>query len=197
MDVSFGPMSGSLRTSLFFRYAQFLTFWGLRARAIEFLYLVVRADPRHQRAWTFLGFLHAQDERFDDAVKAFEAALALNPADADSTFNLGYVLQKARRHDAAIERFQKTIELNRFLDRAWYGLGLSLVQQGRYAEAAEKLREATRLQPMNPYAGYQLGAALFKLGEHEAVRAEYERIRGFDPKISEQMRVDFGVSAER
>ena len=41
-----------------------------------------------------------------------------------------------------------------------------------------------------------LAAAWFKLGEHEKVRAEYRRVKGFDPKIAEHVRVDFGVPAD-
>lgn len=189
-------MSPSLRASLLFRYAQFLTFCGLKARALEFIELALRQDPRHQRAWTFSGFLHAEQGRFEAAIRDFEQALALKPGDADSAFNLGYALQRVNRHPEAIERFQRVIELNAFVDRAWYGMGLSLAKLGRYDQAAEKLAEAARLQPMNPFAGYQLAGVWFHLGEREKVEAEYRRIKGFDPKMAAQMARDFGVEEQ-
>jgi hypothetical protein len=34
---------------------------------------------------------------------------------------------------------------------------------------------------------------LDKLGRRDEVRAEYERIKGFDPKISALMRREFGI----
>src|SRR5262245_11473558 len=119
----------NLRGEVLFRYAQFLTFFGLKARALEFVELALRADPRHQRAWTFLGFLSAELGRSDAAVRAFEQAIALKPSDAGSSFNLGFVLQRAGRHAEAAERFARTVELDPHLDRAWYGAGLSLAQQ--------------------------------------------------------------------
>jgi tetratricopeptide (TPR) repeat protein len=186
-------MSKSLRASLFFRYAQFLTLFGLNARALEFLQLAVRDDPRHRRAWTVYGFLRAEQGDVDTAIRSFERAVALGPGDADTCFNLAFLLQKAARHEEAIAQFQRSIDINANMDRAWYGMGISLLKRERYREAAEKFQEAARLQYFNPYAGYQLGAALFKLGEHEKVRAEYERVNGFDPKIGAQMRADFGI----
>jgi tetratricopeptide (TPR) repeat protein len=185
--------SASLRASLCYGYAQFLTWFGLKARAIEFLQVAVQEDPQHQRAWSAYAFLSADRGRFDAAVRAFEKALALKPDDAPACFNLAYVLQKSRKHEEALPWFQRAIDIDPFLDRAWYGMGLSLMQLGRLPEAVEKLREAARLQYFNPYAGYQLASALHKLGEHEQVKAEYDRIKGFDPKIAAQMRANFGV----
>jgi Flp pilus assembly protein TadD len=64
---------------------------------------------------------------------------------------------------------------------------------GRFREAIERLTEAARLQPMNPFPRYQLAAAWFKLGEPEKVRAEYRKLKTFDPKVAAHVREDFGV----
>lgn len=186
-------MSPALKAFLLFRYAQFLTIFGLRARAHEFIELTLQQNPRHQRAWTFSAFLNAEKGRMDAAIRDFEQAVALKPDDAESLFNLGFALQRTGRHPEALERFQRATETNRFLDRAWYGMGISLVKLGRYEEAAPKFAEAARLQPMNPYAAYQLASCWFHLGQRDKLEAEYERVKGFDPKIAAQMQRDFGA----
>lgn len=186
-------MNGPLRAALLFRYAQLLAFFGQQAPALKLLQTVVRENPRHQRAWTFIGFMRAQKKEPDAAIEAFDRAIALRPSDADTHFNAGFVLQQAGRHAEAMKYFEQAIAHNPYLDRAWYGLGLSLAHERRYGEAAVKFKEAGRLQPFNPYAGYQLAHAWFELGEHDKVRAEYERIKAFDPKVAERIRLDFGV----
>jgi tetratricopeptide (TPR) repeat protein len=186
-------MSAALRSSVFFRYAQFLTIFGLRARAHEFVELALQQNPRHQRAWTLSGFMNAEKGRMDAAVRDFEQAVALKPDDADTLFNLGFILQRTGKHPEALERFQRAVELSPFLDRAWYGMGLSLSKLGRYQEAAAKFSEAARLQPMNPYASYQLASAWAQLGDREKLEAEYRRVKGFDPKMAAQMQRDFGA----
>ncbi len=186
-------MSAAFRSSLLFRYAQFLTFFGLKALAHDFIELALQQNPRHQRAWTFSGFLNADKGRLEAAVHDFEQAVALKPGDADTVFNLGFTLQRLGRHSEALERFQRVVELNAFVDRAWYGMGLSLAKLGRHDQAAEKLAEAARLQPMNPYAGYHLAGAWFHLGQREKVDAEYERVKGFDPKVAAQIAREFGA----
>ena len=90
-------------------------------------------------------------------------------------------------------RFERAIEIDPRVDRAWYGLGLSLAHLGRLEEAAAKFQEAARLQPFNPYAGYQLAGVWHRLDRRDKLRAEYERIKGFDPKVAERIRVEFGV----
>jgi tetratricopeptide (TPR) repeat protein len=186
-------MNASLRSLLLFRYAQFLTIFGLRARAHEFIALALQQNPRHQRAWTVSGFMNAEQGRPDAAIRDFEQAIALKPDDADTIFNLGFILQGQGRHGEALERFQRAVELSPYLDRAWYGMGLSLSKLGRYQEAAAKFGEAARLQPMNPYAAYHLAGAWFQLGERRKLEDEYQRVRGFDPKMAAQMQRDFGA----
>jgi tetratricopeptide (TPR) repeat protein len=186
-------MAGTVRAALLFRYAQFLTIFGLRARAHEFVQLALQENPRHQRAWTVSGFMHAEKGNLDGAVRDLERAVALKPGDADTAFNLGFILQRKGDHPAALEHFQHAVEANPFLDRAWYGMGLSLSKLGRYPEAAAKFGEAARIQPMNPYAAYHLAATWFQLGDREKLEREYERVQGFDPKMAAQMQRDFGA----
>jgi tetratricopeptide (TPR) repeat protein len=186
-------MNRSLRASLLFRYAQFLTIFGLRARAHEFIELALQQNPRHQRAWTVSGFMNAEKGRHDAAIRDLEQAVALRPDDADTVFNLAFILQGQGKHAEALERFQRAVEISPYLDRAWYGMGLSLSKLGRYPEAAEKFSEAARIQPMNPYASYHLAATWAQLGERDKLEKEYQRVKGFDPKMAAQMQRDFGA----
>lgn len=179
--------------ALLYAFAQCCIFFKQHARALQALEALLRSQPQHARAWSIAGFLYAEKGRTADSIAAFERALALAPEQAATLFNLGFVLQRAGRHEEAIGRLNRAVELDAALDRAWYGLGISLIHVGRFREAIERLTEAARLQPFNPFARYQLAAAWFKLGEPEKVRAEYRKLKGFDPKVAEHVRVDFGV----
>jgi len=173
--------------------AQICIFFKQHERATQLLETLLLANPEHPRAWRIVGFLYAEKNRYAEAIDAFERALALSAEDAATLFNLGFALQKVGRHEDAIRRLARAVEMNPALDRAWYGLGLSLIHCGRFQEAIVRLTEAARLQPLNPYPRYQLGAAWFKLGEPEKVRAEYRKVKSFDPRVAAHMRADFGV----
>lgn len=184
----------TLRPPLLYFVAQTLVYLKQHDRALRaFEILLAREPGRRPRAWSTAAFLYAEKGRLQEAIGAFERALALEPRDATAAFNLAFTLQRVGRHLEALQRFQQAIDLRADLDRAWYGLGLSLAHLDRHAEAAARFAEAARLQPLNPYARYQLAGAWFKLGEHEKVRAEYRRLKGFDPKIAAQVSRDFGV----
>jgi tetratricopeptide (TPR) repeat protein len=182
-----------VNTRLLFVFAQCCIFFRRHGRALETLEALLASEPEHQRALSIAGFLYAEQGRTKDAIAALERAAALAPGDPATLFNLGFVLQRSGRHEDAIARMSRAVELQPSLDRAWYGLGISLIHTGRFREAIERLTEAARLQPLNPFARYQLAAAWFKLGEPEKVRAEYRRLKSFDPKIAAHVRADFGV----
>jgi Flp pilus assembly protein TadD len=186
-------VSRPLREPILHFWAQTLLFFGLNERALRAFREVVRENPARHEAWSVLGFLHAQRGELSEAVPAFENALALKTDDANLFFNAGFATQRAGDHGRAIALMERAIALDPKLDRAWYGLGLSLAHDGRYEEAAARFREAARLQPFNPYAGYHLAAVLFKLGRRDQVRAEYERVKEFDPKVSDLMRREFAI----
>jgi tetratricopeptide (TPR) repeat protein len=178
---------------LLFLFAQACIFFKQHARALQALEALLREVPEHPRGWSIAGFLYAEKDRYADAIAAFERALVLAPDDPATLFNLGFALQKTGRHEDAIARLSRAVELRPPLDRGWYGLGISLIHVGRFPEAIERLTEAARLQPLNPFARYQLAAAWFKLGEPEKVRAEYRKLKTFDPKVAAHVREDFGV----
>ena len=111
--------------SLRFRYGQFLMLVKRRARALEVFSAVTREAPDHRRAWSAVGFLRAERQELESAIEAFERALALDPADAASHFNVAFLLQRLGRHDEAIPRFERALQADPALERARRGLELS------------------------------------------------------------------------
>jgi protein O-GlcNAc transferase len=69
---------------------------------------------------------------------------------------------------------------------AHIGKGYELVQNDRFAEAAEEFRAALARNPSALDARYQLAICLFALGEPDASRKEFERLRNetkSDPNV--------------
>lgn len=70
---------------------------------------------------------------------------------------------------------------------AHIGKGYELVQNDRFAEAAQEFRAALALDPSALNARYQLAICLFALGERDASRKEFERLRAEtkdDPNVA-------------
>ena len=108
--------------SLRFRYGQFLMLVKRRVRALEVFRAVTREAPHHRQAWNAVGFLLAERQELPSAIEAFEHALALDPSDAASHFNVAFLLQRLGRHGEAIPRFERALQADPSLERARRGL---------------------------------------------------------------------------
>ena len=184
-----------LQPWLRFKLAQGLTLLGKDASAVDVLASLAAETPGYVQAWRHLGFLHAKHGRDAAAAEALARAVAIVPGDAATRFNLGFVLHRLGRTDEAIAEYRRVIEATPNNDRAWYGLGVCLCEQGKWAEAVEPLREAAKQQYFNPHAGMQLALAYHRLGRRDDLKAEYERVKSFEPKFAEQIRRETGLDA--
>lgn len=145
------------------------------------------AEPANLRALAALGYLYAQQQRYDLAEPYLQRAVQCAPGRADLWFNLGFAQDKAGHHAAAIESFTTAVRLNPKLDRAWYGMGLAHAALGHHQEAARCFSETTGLQPMNGHAWYALGMAWHHCREPDKVKEVAEHMVRFDPQMTRKL----------
>jgi adenylate cyclase len=105
---------------------------------------------------------------YDDAVKEFEAAIALDPSDSWSYAYLAYSLIYAGKAAEA----EAQLETARRLDPHFPPLfvfyrGLAQFEQNRMEEAAVTLQEAVRLNPDDPWPFAYLAASYAYLGREK------------------------------
>src|SRR5579875_902325 len=87
--------------------------------------------------------------QIDQALRAFQAALANDPTFALAAYNAGVVLARMGRNQDAVKAFRVAIQLKPGLAAAHFGLGLVLRQMGDPTAAAE-LDEAQLLNKFIP-----------------------------------------------
>jgi len=56
----------------------------------------------------------------DEAIKAYEKAIEINPNDSDAWYNKGVALDNLNKSDEAIKAYEKAIEINPNDSDAWY-----------------------------------------------------------------------------
>jgi tetratricopeptide (TPR) repeat protein len=93
---------------------------------------------------------------FDGALKAFAAALALRPNDADTLAAQGYVERRQGRFDAAIASLQHASTLDPRNSALAFELGATYMVASRYPEAERSFQRALALDPHNRNAKAQL-----------------------------------------
>jgi Flp pilus assembly protein TadD len=80
--------------------------------ALDWLQRAVRLNPDHFRAQVNLGVTLYTLERYDEAVVAYRAALALNPADALVHADLGRSLLKVGLDGEGLRELQTAVGLD-------------------------------------------------------------------------------------
>lgn len=121
-------------------------------------------DPNLHLFWARTGEAYDLAGRNDEAINAFQQAIALKPDNAGYYNNLGNLLGRAGKVDEAKAAYTKSAELdppNAAL--AWRNFGITLYQSNNPANmvaAIEPLKKATELDPKNAQGWYLLGTCL-------------------------------------
>ena len=139
----------------------------------------VEWNPTDILGWYYLGRTKYNENRFEEAVQAFQQCLKLDPRNVKAEDNLGLSYEGLNRTEDALAAYRTAIEWQR--DAAvknpepFLNLGSLLVDRERAAEGLPHLLEAVRLSPDDYRTHRQLGKAYTRLDQLEKARAELER----------------------
>lgn len=122
-----------------------LRFWNMsdsldvraaRAAAIDAWTASRAQHPRETEPLDALGFLHAEDGRFDAAADDYRALAALDPSDPEPLINLAACLQQTKDHDGMITALRGALERSNALGDADRSRALALEIEKLTAEDA-------------------------------------------------------------
>lgn len=100
-------------------------------------------DPNLHLIWARLGDAYDSAGRSEEAINAYQQAVALKPSAAYYN-NLGGVLGRAGKIEDATSAYKKSAELDPVnAAQAWRNFGITLYNAGRLKEAIEPLKKAT------------------------------------------------------
>jgi tetratricopeptide (TPR) repeat protein len=118
-------------------------------------------DPNIHLFWARMGEAYDLAGRNDEAINAYQQAIAAKPDNPSYYNNLGNLLGRTGKIDEARTAYTKAAELDPpNAAMAWRNFGISLYQAQRMVEAVEPLKKATELDPKNAQAWYLLGACM-------------------------------------
>lgn len=162
---------------------------------------VLKLDPRrpdiHYRIGRSLMGRYWQRHSADDlaaAEKEFRQELQIDPANANSAYELGELNRKANRFDQAQRYFEQALEHYPDFPEAQLGLAAVLQSEKLPDQALIHVQRAVAIDPENDVGWYRLAQiqkALGNSGEQEKALAEYRRLhdrvsqqRGLEPVFS-------------
>jgi len=133
-------------------------------------------DPNMQLIYARLADAYEAAGRTDDAIAAYQQAIALKPLPAYYN-NLGGIYGRSGKTEEAMAAYQKSADLDPAnAAQAWRNAGITLYNAGKLKEAVAPLKKATELDPKSAQAWYLLGASLVGAMETKKVGDKLEFI---------------------
>ncbi|GAC1635503.1 MAG: hypothetical protein NVS9B14_12810 [Candidatus Acidiferrum sp.] len=140
------------------------------AAAVAPLSKAVDLLPTQTRPRFLLGAAQERSGDFASAATSFEAALALDPKDLETTLHLAQLFSNQKRPADAETKFRAALQLQPNLPSALLGLAQSLDAQKK-PEAAEAYQNYLNTQPNDPAAKENLARALVAKDQFDAAEA--------------------------
>jgi tetratricopeptide (TPR) repeat protein len=139
----------------------------------------VEWNPKDSLGWYYLGRTKYNENRFEEAVGAFEQCLMLDPRNVKAEDNLGLSFEGLDQLEKAAAAYRTAIDWQK--DAAdknagpVFDLGSLLVDDNRPEEALPYLLDAARITPEDYRVRRQLGKAYAHLNRLEEARNELEK----------------------
>ena len=129
----------------------------------ETLRLDANYQPAHELAGTIKqahynsGITHLNNERYSEAINAFQNAITLDPDFVVAHYNLGLAYLKMETYSRAVSSLEKTIVLDPNHKAAYHALALAYLGQQELGKARDAAREALKID-----ANYQPARSLLE-----------------------------------
>jgi Flp pilus assembly protein TadD len=168
---------------------------GKEDAAIEVLQSLSKTHSELPVVHLTLGDFYRADERYAEAVKAYDKAISLyeNPQDARwfAYYTRGIAYERLGEWDNAEADFRKALELSPGQPQVLNYLGYSLVEMGtKLDEALGMIEQAVATSPNSGHIVDSLGWVLFQLGRYEEAAAQLERaaeLMPVDPIVNDHL----------
>jgi protein O-mannosyl-transferase len=136
---------------------------GLYRDIVTFYEQTIAANPKCWMAYNNLGIIHADAQRWPEAIRHYETALQLKPDRFEIHNNLGLAYVAAAKWQDAINHFERAIQLHPRSHVSYLSIGTILRNAGRNDEAAAYYRRALEVNPNYIDAYNNLGLTLLDL----------------------------------
>jgi tetratricopeptide (TPR) repeat protein len=151
-------------------------------------------DPGFGPALADLGFVHQNNQQFDEALALYEAALRGDPRDAQTHLRAAELLLVLSRRSDALPHFQAVVDLRPKLELGYQGVAQCLRGLRRYAEAVGLLQAGLVQAPDGvalknmlaitlaaaPDASLRDGPRALRLAEEVCQATEYKNPQALD-----------------
>jgi tetratricopeptide (TPR) repeat protein len=156
------PGSDGVKASALVGLGDCLSRGGDNKGAIEYLRQAVSLDPNNERNLRVMGTAYRDLEQYDQAVEAFEKAIAIAPT-VKSYYLLGDCYRVQKKYDLAEETLRDALRLDPTEYNGYLTLANVYFDNGKYPLALEYLQKAIALDSKREYAYLGMAETYAKL----------------------------------
>ncbi len=141
-------------------------------------------DPN---AWNKHGLKLFDKGRYEEALTAYNQAIAMKADDPKIWNNKGAALAKLERYKEALAAYDAALAFRPNFAKAWHNRGTALAKLKRYEEALEAFEEVIRLKPDDPEGWKNKTVALAVLGRYFEALDAIERALRIAPDFKDAL----------
>lgn len=120
-------------------------------RKIFLMVFPVADQSESVESWNTRGHILCESSQFDQALAAFERAIALAPDNCTAWNYKGNALCGLSQYAGALAAYDKAVALNPMYHQAWFNRGKLLTEMGAYENALESYGRAIAIEPAPHY----------------------------------------------
>jgi tetratricopeptide (TPR) repeat protein len=159
---------------------------GDKRRAEKALKEGLRLDPYRDDIHVKLGNLYFTEERYSDAVRAYEKAVKLNGS-STNVYSLGQAYMQTGRHGEAELQFLRVLRMEPETPYGNFGLGRNYSRQRRYEDAIRQFQMAIDRDSRFYDARAEMGYALADTGDIDGAVRQVELLQNDAPELAETL----------
>jgi len=165
-----------------YQFARYMENNGDYKTARSLLQQVLAKDPLNVRAHARLGMIYYYWKDTDLALQSYQTALALNPSDYNTLYNLGELYRTLLNdNENALASFVKALDYNPSHSEANYKAGLVCVENEMFKEAIRYFEASLESDKKNIRRLLQLAAAYERISDRASALSVYKEITDIDP----------------
>ncbi len=130
----------------------------------------------------YLAMAYLQMDDTENAIKAYQSALQIDPYRDDTRVKLGNIYFSQEKYDDARGQYAEAVRLNPSTVNR-YSLGQAYIELGRYSEAETQYDEIQRLAPQEAGGYLGMGQVYSRQGEHEEAIRQFQQATSLDPDL--------------
>lgn len=158
---------------LYLHLANILKANHLLSPATEVLLQVTHDHPRFAAGFNNLGTVYFAQEKWLDAICAYQAAIDIQSNYIDAYYNLGLAFSKLSRYKEAIHVYQSLLQLSPYHPGGQFQLGCLLMQAHQYDEAINHFLTIVNEHPFHFESQFNLASCFLKLGQLHQAKTYY------------------------